>query len=105
FDVVPPRQHLGADAYRKAWVGFFATFRGTPKIAIRTIATSQYGGINGNAGSNQINSFYPITRVLTPEYVDSVMRHQVAKDGSATYTTSGPFVSDMIDIREDHICF
>src|SRR5437016_7707710 len=50
FDVVPPRQHLGADTYRKAWVGFFATFRGTPKIAIRTIATSQYGGINGNAG-------------------------------------------------------
>ena len=34
FDVVPPRQHLGADAYRKAWVGFFATFKGTPKIAI-----------------------------------------------------------------------
>ena len=32
FDVVPPRQHSGADAYRKAWVGFFAHFRITPKI-------------------------------------------------------------------------
>ncbi len=25
FDVVPPRQYLGADAYRKDWVDFFAT--------------------------------------------------------------------------------
>jgi hypothetical protein len=33
------------------------------------------------------------------------MRHQVAKDGSATYTTSGPFVSDMIDVKEDNFCF
>src|SRR5437868_12421357 len=38
FDVVPPRQHLGADAYRRAWVGFFATFKGTPKIAITDLA-------------------------------------------------------------------
>src|SRR5256885_2087278 len=34
FDVVPPRQHLGADAYRKAWLSFFATFQDKPKIAI-----------------------------------------------------------------------
>jgi len=40
FDVVPPRQHSGADAYRKAWVGFFAHFRDTPKIAINDLVIS-----------------------------------------------------------------
>lgn len=79
--------------------------RYTTTTGSRTIATSQYGGINGYPGSNQINSFYPITRVLPPEYVDSVMRHQVAKDGFMTYTTSGPFVSDMMDIKEPNICW
>ena len=46
FDVVPPRQHLGADAYRKAWVGFFASFKGTPKIAITDLAMI----VDGNVG-------------------------------------------------------
>lgn len=46
FDVVPPRQHLGADAYRKAWVGFFAHFRGTPKIAITDLGIT----VDGNLG-------------------------------------------------------
>jgi ketosteroid isomerase-like protein len=43
FDVVPPRQHLGADAYRKAWAGFFAHFSGTPKIAITDLAITVDG--------------------------------------------------------------
>jgi len=34
FDVVPPRQHRGAEAYREAWLRFFASFEGTPKLAI-----------------------------------------------------------------------
>ena len=46
FDVVPPRQHLGADAYRKAWMGFFATFKGTPKIAITDLGIT----VDGNLG-------------------------------------------------------
>ena len=46
FDVVPPRQHLGADAYRKAWEGFFRHFRGTPKIAITDIGIT----VEGNVG-------------------------------------------------------
>jgi ketosteroid isomerase-like protein len=46
FDVVPPGQHLGADAYRKAWVGFFAHFRGTPKIAITDLGIT----VDGNLG-------------------------------------------------------
>src|SRR3954468_12910994 len=45
FDVVPPRQHLGADAYRKAWLGFFASFKGTPKIAITELAVSVDGNL------------------------------------------------------------
>src|SRR3954469_5969520 len=46
FDVVPPRQHLGADAYRRAWGGFFATFKGTPKIAISDLEIT----VDGNVG-------------------------------------------------------
>jgi uncharacterized protein (TIGR02246 family) len=46
FDVVPPRQHLGADAYRKAWVGFFAHFRARPKISITDLGIT----VDGNLG-------------------------------------------------------
>jgi ketosteroid isomerase-like protein len=45
FDVVPPRQHLGADVYRKAWTGFFAHFKGTPKIAITDLGITVEGNI------------------------------------------------------------
>ena len=46
FDVVPPRQHLGADEYRKAWVGFFSHFKGTPKISITDLSIT----VDGNLG-------------------------------------------------------
>ena len=46
FDVVPPRQHLGANAYRKAWTGFFSHFKDTPKIAITDLAIT----VDGNVG-------------------------------------------------------
>lgn len=46
FDVVPPRQHLGADAYRKAWEGFFNHFKGRPKIAIKDLSIT----VEGNVG-------------------------------------------------------
>lgn len=45
FDVVPPRQHLGAAAYRKAWMGFFAVFEGTPKIAISDLGITVDGNL------------------------------------------------------------
>lgn len=45
FDVVPPRQHLGADEYRKAWVGFFAHFKSTPKIAITDLGITVDGNL------------------------------------------------------------
>ena len=46
FDVVPPRQHLGADAYRKAWLSFFSHFKGTPKIDISDLCIT----VDGNLG-------------------------------------------------------
>jgi ketosteroid isomerase-like protein len=32
FDAVPPRQYVGADAYRKDWKDFLATFKGPLKF-------------------------------------------------------------------------
>jgi len=34
FDLVPPRQYVGAAAYRKDWQDFLATFKGPIKFAI-----------------------------------------------------------------------
>jgi uncharacterized protein (TIGR02246 family) len=34
FDVVPPRQYVGAKAYRKDWEDFLALFNGPPKFEI-----------------------------------------------------------------------
>ncbi len=34
FDVIPPRQYVGAKAYRKDWEGFLALFQGAPKIEL-----------------------------------------------------------------------
>lgn len=45
FDVVPPRQHLGADEYRKAWVGFFASFKDTPTISITDLGITVDGNL------------------------------------------------------------
>jgi uncharacterized protein (TIGR02246 family) len=34
FDVVPPRQYVGSDAYRKDWQTFLATFKGPIKVTV-----------------------------------------------------------------------
>jgi ketosteroid isomerase-like protein len=34
FDVVPPREYVGAKAYRKDWEGLFRTFRGPVKFEL-----------------------------------------------------------------------
>ena len=34
FDVVPPRQYVGAKAYRKNWEDFFAMFKGPAKVEL-----------------------------------------------------------------------
>jgi len=46
FDIVPPRQHLGANEYRKAWEGFFSHFKGRPKITINDLGIT----VDGNVG-------------------------------------------------------
>jgi ketosteroid isomerase-like protein len=46
FDVVPPRQYLGADAYRKDWMDFLASFKGRPKFDLTDLAIS----VEGNLG-------------------------------------------------------
>ena len=46
FDVVPPRQYLGADAYRKDWKDFLASFKGRPKFDITDLAIA----VEGNLG-------------------------------------------------------
>jgi len=38
FDVVPPRQYVGAAAYRKDWEDFLAIFKGPLKFAISDLA-------------------------------------------------------------------
>jgi len=34
FDVVPRKEHRGADAYRKAWAGMFARMEGNPQMEV-----------------------------------------------------------------------
>jgi ketosteroid isomerase-like protein len=37
FDVVPRKEHLGADAYRNGWMDFFSRFKGMPKLTINDL--------------------------------------------------------------------
>jgi ketosteroid isomerase-like protein len=46
FDVVPPRQYLGANAYRKDWSEFFSIFKGHPKFGITDLSVA----VEGNLG-------------------------------------------------------
>ncbi len=43
FDVVPPRQYVGAAAYRKDWENFFALFQGPVKFTISDLAITADG--------------------------------------------------------------
>jgi len=79
-------------------LGQFATNAGLYNYGERKVGTSVYQGNNGDPGTRAINNWYGITRVLPPEYVDSVMHHQPYKSAGVTGTTAGPFVSDMMDV-------
>lgn len=57
FDVVPRKQYLGADAYRKDWADFFSHFKGTPKIAITDLGIT----VDGNVGFSY--SFQHVTGI------------------------------------------
>ncbi len=43
FDVIPPRQYVGADAYRKDWAGFVGTFKGPVKFDISDLSVTVDG--------------------------------------------------------------
>jgi ketosteroid isomerase-like protein len=45
FDVVPPRQYVGAAAYRKDWEGFLGLFNGPIKFTIEDLAITVGGGV------------------------------------------------------------
>jgi ketosteroid isomerase-like protein len=45
FDVVPPRQYIGADAYRKDWMDFLAMFKSPPKFDMTDLAITAEGNL------------------------------------------------------------
>jgi ketosteroid isomerase-like protein len=45
FDLVPPRQYLGASAYRKDWIDLFAAFKGTPTFEITDLSVTADGNV------------------------------------------------------------
>lgn len=45
FDVVPPRQYVGATAYRNDWAEFFKTLDGTPNFEITELAITVDGNL------------------------------------------------------------
>ncbi len=55
FDVVPRKQYLGADAYRKDWIDFFTHFKGAPKITITDLGIT----VDGTLGFS--HSFQHVT--------------------------------------------
>jgi uncharacterized protein (TIGR02246 family) len=45
FDLTPPRQYLGASAYRKEWMDLFAAIKGTPKFDITDLSVTADGNV------------------------------------------------------------
>ena len=45
FDVVPPRQYVGADAYRKDFEGFVGLFKGSFKFEITDLSVTADGSL------------------------------------------------------------
>jgi ketosteroid isomerase-like protein len=55
FDVVPPRQYVGAAAYRKDWEDFFAMFKGSPKGEISDLAIAADRGLAYSHSIQHVN--------------------------------------------------
>jgi ketosteroid isomerase-like protein len=45
FDVVPRKEYLGADAYRKDWIDFFTHYKGLPKLSITDLGIVVEGNL------------------------------------------------------------
>jgi ketosteroid isomerase-like protein len=60
FDVVPPRQYVGADAYRKDWIEFFGMFQGgRPKLTISDISVTANGDLGFGRSIQRITGTDP----------------------------------------------
>ena len=46
FDLVPPRQYVGSDAYRKDWQEFLDLYSGMPKMEITDLAVGTSGDLS-----------------------------------------------------------
>ena len=56
FDVVPPRQYRGADAYRKDWQDFFALFKGPVKFRISDLNIEAAGTPSATATPSSMSA-------------------------------------------------
>ena len=45
YDIVPRKEYIGADAYRKAWIEMFTHFKGKPQIAISDLTITVDGNV------------------------------------------------------------
>jgi uncharacterized protein (TIGR02246 family) len=56
FDVVPPRQYVGAKAYRKDWENFLRTLKGPAQIQISDLAVETDGKLGWGHSIQHIGS-------------------------------------------------
>jgi uncharacterized protein (TIGR02246 family) len=74
FDVVPPRQYIGADAYRKDWQTFVSMFAGPVKFDISDLAITADGehayshSIQHVSGSDTKNQPFDLVVRVTDVY-------------------------------------
>jgi ketosteroid isomerase-like protein len=74
FDVIPPRQYVGAKAYRKDWEGFLGTFEGPLKVEISDLDVTTGGNlayghsIQHIAGTDKKDKKVDITFRVTDAY-------------------------------------
>ena len=55
FDLLPPLQYLGADAYRKNWAEWFSTFRGPIGYEIRDLSLTTGDDVAFSHSLNRIS--------------------------------------------------
>jgi ketosteroid isomerase-like protein len=74
FDVIPPRQYVGAKAYRKDWEGFLGTFEGPitvdlSDLSVTTSGNLAYGhSIQHTAGTDKKGKKLDFTMRVTDVY-------------------------------------
>jgi len=56
FDVVPPRQYVGAKAYRKDWEDLFASLKGPMKFEITDLKITTVGPVGYSHSIQHVNS-------------------------------------------------